>query len=309
MCKELELFSNVDDVFENATANFYSLLYKLNTDKYNFSIALPGDTPIDFFEEVCACLRDFSDYEAFSYDPLESREIGYECLYEDTLYDKIQIFAKMNYEADELNAINAYSLRKANMLICELTYNTKKYYLFMQQVPSDRVFKGKKEFVIGDGKIVNMHNSKGFVLSFVIGFIWEFSDEKKNSMMYVFDRTYFSKIFDYEEHLKKIVEEKSSVIEELPFLNNSSVLMEKLAQKNVYRSFAKIINDEDYIRAMNETPAQTLKQRLLEKSNSNFKPEDFDENDELIVTNESYKKIVKMICKGFKYNFFQDRAE
>lgn len=59
---------------------------------------------------------------------------------------------------------------------------------------------------------------------------------------------------------------------------------------------------------MKEISPNILRKRLIDKS-TEFSNDDFDGKDRLIVTEKSYKKIVKMICKGFKYNFIQDRAE
>lgn len=309
MRKSLELFNNIDDVCKNAKVNFYSVLFRRKKVKENFSIALPGNVPKEFFDNVCACIRDFADYDALEYNPLESQEIGYECLYEESLNEQIDYFVNLNSEAKDMNNENISDLSKANMLICEMIYNNKTYYLFMNEIPSDTILKGKTGFMVGEGKITTITNKKGFFLSFIIGFIWEFGCDNENPMLYIFDKKYFTKIFDYEEHLKKIVKEKSNIIRDLPFLSNSEKLLEKISQKNVYRSFSKIINDKAYIEAMKNTPAKTLKDRLLQKSSTEFTQDDFDENNELIVTESSYKKIVKMICKGFKYNFFQDRAE
>ena len=51
-----------------------------------------------------------------------------------------------------------------------------------------------------------------------------------------------------------------------------------------------------------------LKKRLLEKSNGVFSESDFN-GTKLLVTKQNLDKVMKALAKGFKYNFFADRAE
>ena len=55
------------------------------------------------------------------------------------------------------------------------------------------------------------------------------------------------------------------------------------------------------------TPAQ-LKNNLLTNSPENFTENDF-EGDKLMVTSKNLDTVMKMLAKGFKFNFFTNSAE
>ena len=55
------------------------------------------------------------------------------------------------------------------------------------------------------------------------------------------------------------------------------------------------------------TPTQ-LKNNLLTNSPQNFKEDDF-QGEQLIVTTRNLNTVMKMLAKGFKFNFFTNNAE
>ena len=315
MAKPLELFNDITDVQDNATANFYSLLYRKRPKGKNFSIALPNNprkTNEEFLKNICESLVDLRDYNLEEYNPYETVDGSYECLNDESLEPIISEFVELNSaERNGLTKENTVKLPLTNLLICDLTFNNKDYYIFMEQDPCDKLLKGRAEFIIGDGKITPINNRQhSFFLKFRIGCVWAFSkSDTEKSLMYIFDRKFFSWLFDYDEHLKTMVANKSETIAHLPFLNNAEIIISKIGQKNVYGNFAKIINDEEYIDKMNTMNPKTLRKRLLERCGDKFTKDDFDKDGKLKVTSASLNKIVKMICKGFKYNAIEDKAE
>lgn len=129
----------------------------------------------------------------------------------------------------------------------------------------------------------------------------------KNSV-YVLNRKNFQKVFNYYEILKKHVIDNIDIINEWTFIDNMDFIKSEIDTAYVYKSLSKIIDDNEYLKAIKKTRPRTLKNRLLEKSLGKFTEEDF-KNDKLLVTKSNLEKIIKMISKGFKYNFFTDKAE
>ena len=76
----------------------------------------------------------------------------------------------------------------------------------------------------------------------------------------------------------------------------------------MYRNLAKIFTDKKYLEQIKHTSPDTLKQNLLKRSPDNFKETDF-QGDKLIVTDKNLQTVMKMLSKGFNYNFFTDVAE
>ncbi len=306
MNDKLQLLEKQNEVREKGKVNFYSLIWKKKKVSDNCSIALPENINKEFLGYICDCLKENNALDSQKYNPMESSESVYEYLNDESLDSKMADFISLNDDASDMDTSNSKKLQNSNLLICDLEYEGNRYYIFMSQIPCEQLFKGKKAFIIGDGKIESITNKFGFFLSFSIDCVWRF--EKNSHTLFVFNRKNFSTIFDYEEHLKKIVLEKKEIIENLNFIDTADTIIAKISQKNVYRNLAKIIDDAEYLKAMKEIKPKELRKRLLEKS-SEFIEDDFDNAGKLIVTDKSYKKIVKMICKGFKYNFIQDRAE
>ena len=76
----------------------------------------------------------------------------------------------------------------------------------------------------------------------------------------------------------------------------------------MYKNLSKVFDNEDYLLTIKNTDSKILKKRLIDKSSGSFSKDDFDGN-LLVVTKSNLDKIMKMLSKGFKYNFFEDKAE
>ena len=118
----------------------------------------------------------------------------------------------------------------------------------------------------------------------------------------------FIKAFNYYEHLKNLVKDNISQIEEWNFLASKEIIIDKIDNKYVYIPLSKIITDAEYLDCMKRVNIHELKNRLIEKSGGKFTESDFEE-DKLRVTPHNLQDVVKMISREFKYNFFTDMAE
>lgn len=91
-------------------------------------------------------------------------------------------------------------------------------------------------------------------------------------------------------------------------MESTDLIKEKIDQKNVFANLSKVFADETYMDEIKAIKPATLKRRLLEKSNGAFSEADFN-GTKLRVTKNNLDKVMKALAKGFKYNFFADRAE
>ena len=62
------------------------------------------------------------------------------------------------------------------------------------------------------------------------------------------------------------------------------------------------------MKQIKETTPVQLKKNLLARSSNNFTENDFD-GDKLKVTSKNINIVMKMLAKGFKFNFFTNNAE
>ena len=110
------------------------------------------------------------------------------------------------------------------------------------------------------------------------------------------------------EEKKNGVKSKISIIDKWEFLDSVKLIKTKCSQKNVYRNLAKIFSDEEYMEQIQRTTPAQLKNNLLTNSPENFTENDF-EGDKLMVTSKNLDTVMKMLAKGFKFNFFTNSAE
>lgn len=304
---ELEILQE-ENLVSNSKSNFYSIIFNKKQPKNVTAIVLPGKNTSDFIESVNESLTKFKEYSCKEYDPFENLEENYEYLIADEKITKTlnQVFSGVE-GFKEIKNIKIEELRKSNVLICDMNWNKKNYYIFMEQKPFDKLYKGKQGFIIGDDKLKAIENSKLFFLQFDIGFICE--KNNSDSIIYIFNKKYFEFFFDYEDHLKNKVKEHIDSMKAWTFINDFTLIDSKIEQKNVYRQLAKIVDDDEYMNVIKNTKPDELKKVLLAKGANDFSESDFDKNNRLIVTTSSMSKIIKMITKGFHYNFFEDKAE
>ena len=207
---KLQLIEKQSTLRKKGKVNFYSLIYKKKKVSENCSIALPANINKDFLGYICDFLDQCKELDSQKYNPAESLEASYEWLCDKSLENNLSKYMDLDNDAPDMDAKNSTKLQNSNLLICDLEFENTRYYIFMRQTPCARLFKGKKIFIIGDGKIESIKNKYGFFLSFNIDCIWKF--DQSNPITFIFDKGGFSSIFDYEEHLKKIVLEKKMLI-------------------------------------------------------------------------------------------------
>lgn len=210
MNKELYILRKLDLVRKKGKVNIYSILYKKIKIKDNYSIALPSNINKDFLKEICDNLETKKDFECKKYNPEEVSDIAYEWLEDSSLDQKVDIFRNLNEESIDSKDAKLKDFQRSNLLICDLEYKNKQYYIFMSQESSEQILKNKKGVLFNEGKIELISNNKGFLVTFLVDCIYEFNGSK--SVVYIFNRKNFYKFFDYEEHLKKKVFEKRKLL-------------------------------------------------------------------------------------------------
>lgn len=153
-------------------------------------------------------------------------------------------------------------------------------------------------------ELVKANPDEVFLMSSYVGFVVDPVEEK----VLIFDKKAFQAVFKYDGYQKEDVQRKISIVDQWSFLESANVIKERCAQKNVYRNLARIFADQEYMEQIQRTTPAQLKNNLLTNSPQNFKEDDF-QGEQLIVTTRNLNTVMKMLAKGFKFNFFTNNAE
>lgn len=298
------ILDNLERVKKEGKINVYAVKNVHRPVADSYAVALPSNQNKVFLHEYCDTLNIFSTCNCVKYDAIEHKENTYEYIELSSLKDIWEKFENL-LNSDSLRRNNYEDfVSEINLTLCELVLEGKKYYLGTLQEKSEKTFKGKFPLFADEGKLALISPKKMITLTLKVDFVVSTND----GIIYILNRKNFQKIFNYYEILKKHVIEKSNVIDAWTFIENSDFIKEKLDTGYVYKSLSKIIDDNNYLEDIKNTKPKTLKKRLLEKSSGVFTEEDF-KNNKLQINRSNMEKIIKMISKGFKYNFFTDKAE
>lgn len=304
------VLNHLDKVKQMAKVNFYSSLFKLRPQKENFSINMPEPGNVAFLGGVWDYLNIFKEHTSKPYNPVGESFTGdtYEYIYDDAVSEIWLKLKELIGKGIDFNEVGTTQIQKMNLFICLMEYDNARYYIFMKQEPTEKLFKGKTGFLPGnDGTIKPFKENDVFFVSYSIGFI--ISEKGEETTLFVFNRKFFGDFFKHDEHLRKNVREHEQDIKEWGFLDGADKIVNKIDKKYVYQNLSKIINDDKYCNLMKTTKPLTLKKRILSRASGVFSEDDFNEKGLLIVTESNIEKVIKMIVKGFKYNFFEDKAE
>lgn len=287
--------------------NAYALRYAHRSRSNNFSVSLPSNQNQYFLQKFCSSLNVYQDFTCTKYDPIGRKENTYEFLpaiQVSTVWKDMT--ALINSSQPLKHSPYQSELPGANLTICELEYDNKKYWIGTQQQKSGSIFKDKYPFLSEEGKLKAVDVKRMLTLGFHVDFV--VSDENDPAVVYVFNRKSFEKVFNYYELLKSHVKNKSDVILDWKFLDNPAFIQKKIDTGYVFKGLARIIDNTEYLKEIKQTKPHTLKKRLIQKCDGIFSEKDFD-GDKLTVTKSNLENVIKMLSKEFRYNFFSDKAE
>lgn len=301
------LLKNIDDVSQNGKINIYAVKNHLTRIAEIYAVILPENINEEILSDFCCKLKIFQHAKCIHFDPTSSEKGAYECLSLEKIREKWNnIVQKLNDCKDFKSTENKELAKKLNLSVTYLDYQNSNFYLCAKQQNSEKLFEGKKAFLSSNDKLKSVKTDDLLVINPNVDFI--IVDDKSFSWVFIFNKDKFESVFQYDEFLKESVVKKIDIVNDWTFLNSTDLIKSCINQKNVYRNLSKIFDDEQYLAKMKTTAPKSLKKRLLEKSGASFAKEDFD-GDRLIVTKTNLEKVMKMLSKGFKYNFFEDRAE
>ncbi len=304
-----DFFLQYDHIEKTAEVNLYSIGFRFKKIGNNFSVCMPNNKNDDILTEFSKRIAAFSDKKCIPFNPIELEENVYEyLLLEDVLpiwEELVDLINNSNYFKEKINKCKTAT--ESNLSICLFDHEEYTYYICTRQENS-KIFKGKKLFMSSNDKLEDIGLDKLIILRLDIDFIIRISKSNNNGHIFILNRRMFIKAFNYYEHLKNLVKDNIFQIEEWNFLASKEIIIDKIDTKYVYMPLSKVITDAEYLDCMKRVNIHELKNRLIEKSGGKFTESDF-EGDKLRVTPHNLQDVVKMISKGFKYNFFTDMAE
>jgi len=304
-----EILQNSDSVKDAGKVNFYSVKYSFRNQKDNFAICLPDNMNSQLLMDICDCLKTFSDRKSVPFNPVSYEAETYEYLSINEIQNHWNDILKLIEDAEDFkNNENKKKVSGANLSVCLLQYKDVRYYICSKQQTLTGLLKGKRVLMSCNDKLETVDAGRLFLLNGCVDFVICAAGSSKEDWAFIFERNNFIAIFKYYEHLKRSVQEKLPEIDHWDFLASAELIRNKSNQKNVYLNLSKIFSDQEYLRQMKQIHPLELKRRLIDKSGGAFTEKDF-KGEKLLVTSQNLEKVMRMLSKGFKYNFFTDRAE
>mgnify|MGYP004455235201 CR=1 FL=1 len=301
------IVKNIRDAETNGTINIYAMRYAQQKKDENIAVALPGNLNIQFRKDFCNNIIKYENAIEKSFNPIiDGLEDGtYEYVSLEHVRQKWNEIEALINNANSYNGNNKKLVSYSNMFICAMDYDGVRYYfLAKQKNTSEKILKGKCVFWENQDKLKLLGNNEVFVLNSYVGVIVDLNNKK----VLIFDKKIFQQIFKYDDYQKEKVKNNIHIIDDWKFLLSTDLIKEKCSQKNVYSSLAVVFEDENYLKQIKETTPVQLKKNLLARSSNNFTENDFD-GDKLKVTSKNINIVMKMLAKGFKFNFFTNNAE
>lgn len=298
---------NIEKIRTTGTINVYAVRYAHKNKTENFAVALPDNLNWQLRSDFCENIVKYKECREVRFNPtVDGVEDGtYEFIDLTNIQEECQQLFDLLNNFFDYRGENRKKVPLSNLYICELDFEGKKYFLCSRQIDkSDKILKGKVILFSNEDELDMRLPKDVFVLSPNTGFIIV-PDEKK---ILIFDKKSFLAVFNYDNYQKEMVQKNITILKQWTFIENVDIIERKVEQKNVYRNLAKIFTDKKYLEQMKHTSPDTLKQNLLKRSPDNFKETDF-QGDKLIVTDKNLQTVMKMLSKGFNYNFFTDVAE
>ena len=316
--------------------NLYAVRFHKKERASNFVMNLldKGDMFNDFYKGFIDFCQDFStsecvDYDAFSDDYSSD---NYSFLPKDKMnkeWDNLFLLLQKN---DEYISYSKHldKIFETTLSIVEYETSSNLYYAirFQKPNPLNLMYKGKKESHLysNNAKTTRIKNNSIVIMdTHNIDCVVKVSKNSPNlPEFYVFNKTCFRSIFNYDEYLKTISFEFCKNLKlgfiTLPFLGSGSILKNnldciigKIECKYVYNALSKISNNDTYLNQIVQTSAKDLKLSLIKNCKANnqgkgeFSEDDFD-NDFIKITPKNIKKVLNAIALKYKFNFFINKA-
>lgn len=303
-----EIVEHIADARNNGTINVYAVRYNQRGKADNLAVALPGNLNFDFRHDFCENVICYKNAHEVTFNPTSNglEDDTYEYVPLENVREKWnEITTLLDAALDYHGAENRQKVAYSNLYIGALVHEGQIYYLCANQGnSSDRLLRGKRVFMSHQDELRKAEPGEVFLMSSYVGFM---IDPLENKVL-IFDKKAFQAVFKYDDYQKEDVQRKISIVDQWRFLESADVIKDKCAQKNVYRNLAKIFADQEYLEQIQRTTPAQLKNNLLVNSPRYFTENDF-QGEQLIVTVQNLKVVMKMLAKGFKFNFFTNNAE
>lgn len=303
-----EIVTHITDARNNGTINVYAVRYNQRGKADNVAVALPGNLNFDLRHSFCENVIKYENDREVVFNPTsDGLEDGtYEYIPLSNVQDKWnEIITLLNEALDYHGGENKRKVPYSNLFVCALDYDNHRYYMCAKQGNnSDKLLQGKYIFMNQQDELRVALPNEVFLMSCKVGFMIDTHEDK----VLIFDKRVFQDIFKYDDYQKETVQRNISIVDQWAFLASSELIKAKCSQKNVYRNLAKVFADQEYLEQIRRTTPAQLKTNLLTSSPENFTEDDF-EGDQLVVTAQNLDIVMKMLAKGFKFNFFTNVAE
>ena len=179
----------------------------------------------------------------------------------------------------------------------------KEYYFVATQEPSEKLYKKKKVYSVGD-TLVSLKPNEFFTMCGDFDCI---IDEGQRCF-YSLKNTLIINRFKLREAIKNEVKSSESILDDWTFIDNVDVIKGCMEQQNVYEPLFKVFKDQQYTAELKAMTASDFKSRIIRVSKGKISDKDFKE-DKLVITRSNRALFLDLLAKKMKYNIATDSVE
>lgn len=193
---------------------------------------------------------------------------------------------------------------KIELTITKVVLSSKKeYYFVATQEPSEKLYKKKKVYSVGD-TLVSLKPNEFFTMCGDFDCIID--EEQK--CFYSLKNTPVINRFKLREAIKNEVKSSESILDDWSFIDNVDGIKGCLEQQNVYEPLFKVFRDKQYTEELKAMTASDFKSRIIRVSKGKITDKDFKE-DKLVITRSNRALFLDLLAKKMKYNIATDSVE
>ena len=282
-------------------------IYALHIDNEvteDIAVCMQGSINQETSEAYTQKIAMFKTFSArdFSLSGYGSKEYGVGDL--ELINEKWEV---LKHKLNNAITIDESKIKKATnnleLTVTKVTISDNVYYFLATQEPSEKMYKKKKIYSVGE-RLVSLKPNEFFTMSGDFDCIID----EQQSCFYSIKNNQVINRFNLKDAIKNAVKSSEGVLDDWLFIDNIESIKDSLDKQNVFGPLFKIFGDVEYVKQLKDMKAIDFKTRLIRVSNGKIIESDF-KDDKLVITRSNRALFLDLLSKKMKYNIATDSIE
>lgn len=302
-------YNGLDIIFSDwkETCNIETNVYALSINKKeteSLALCLKGSINKETAEAYTNKVSLFKSFESkeFSLSGHKNKEYGIGDL--ELIREEWENLKKLVDEANTIDGCKKKTITdKIGLTITKVVLSSKEYYFVATQESSEKMYKKKKIFSVGE-VLKTMRPNEFFTMTNDFDCIID----EEQGCFYSLKNSQVIQLFNLKEKIKGIVKSLENNIDEWDFIENVDLIKCSINQQNIYEPLFKIFKDKEYVDSLKIMTAVEFKERLIRVANGKITENDFQDN-KLIINKANRALFLELLARKKKYNIVTDSIE